>query len=117
MRTGLSSHSMRQVGAQALTKVPSPSPSTLRGRSRETPVTQAMCFMATCAPPDGTFTVFDAPGAGTGPNQGTIADNINPAGVIAGDYIDSSSVYHGFVPPADGTAITTLDAPGAGTGR
>ena len=29
---------------------------------------------------DGSFTIFDAPGAGTGPGQGTRAYSINPSG-------------------------------------
>ena len=36
-------------------------------------------------------------GAGTGAGQGTFAENLNDFGVIAGDYIDSSGVYHGFL--------------------
>ncbi len=64
---------------------------------------------------DGTFTTFDAPGAGTGAFQGTIASNINPAGTIEGVYIDASGADHDFVRAPDG-AITTVDAPGAGTG-
>ena len=46
---------------------------------------------------DGTVTILDAPGAGTGSNQGTLARSINPAGVIAGIYRDANSVYHGFL--------------------
>src|SRR5947209_6920721 len=34
----------------------------------------------------GTFTTFDAPGAGTGSHQGTRAFAINPAGAITGYY-------------------------------
>jgi hypothetical protein len=67
--------------------------------------------------PNGAITTFDAPGAGTAPGppfQGTFAGNINPAGVIAGDYADASNVIHGFVRAPNG-AITTFDAPGAGT--
>ena len=63
---------------------------------------------------DGSFTIFDAPGAGTSPFQGTRAYGLNPAGTIAGYYDDASSVSHGYVRAADGT-ITTFDAPGAGT--
>jgi hypothetical protein len=67
----------------------------------------------------GTITTFDAPGAGTSENsvyvQGTFALSINDNGVIAGYYVDASEGYHGFVRAADGT-ITTLNAPGAGTG-
>lgn len=64
---------------------------------------------------DGTITEFDAPGAGTGPGQGTYPGGINPAGTGEGYYTDSSSVNHGFVRAPDGT-ITTFDVPGAGTG-
>ncbi len=63
---------------------------------------------------NGTFTVFDVPGAGTGPFQGTFPLNINPAGAIAGQYNDETNVYHGFVRALDGT-MTVFDAPGAGT--
>jgi hypothetical protein len=65
--------------------------------------------------PDGTFTEFDVPGAGTGPGQGTNPTGINPAGTIPGYYTDSSGVNHGFVRAKDGT-ITTFDVPGAGQG-
>lgn len=65
--------------------------------------------------PDGTFTRFDAPGAGTGALQGTIAGNINPAGAIAGNYWDSSNLSHGFLRRAPHGTFTTFDAPGAGT--
>jgi len=66
----------------------------------------------------GVITAFDAPGAGTGPGQGTIVISpliINPKGAIAGYYIDSSDVKHGFLRDTNG-AITTFDVPGAGTG-
>ena len=58
---------------------------------------------------------FDAPGAGTGPGQGTIPYGIDSGGVIVGAYMDADSVNRGFVRARDG-AITTFDAPGAGTG-
>jgi len=68
---------------------------------------------------DGTITSFDAPGAGTTEDtvvaQGTFALSINDDGAIVGYYVDASDGYHGFVRSADGT-ITTLNAPGAGTG-
>jgi predicted membrane protein len=67
------------------------------------------------AGPGPTIITFDVPGAGTAPGQGTIPFPINPAGAIAGRYIDAGDVRHGFVRAADGT-ITTFDAPGAGTG-
>jgi hypothetical protein len=53
--------------------------------------------------PDGTFTTFEAPGA-----LWTYAGNINPAGTIAGDYQDTSYVYHGFVRAPD-AVITPFD--------
>src|SRR5438093_3611025 len=65
--------------------------------------------------PQPTITTFDAPGAGTGPGQGTLPFGINPAGTMAGYYIDSRDATHGFLRAPDGT-ITTFDAPGAGTG-
>jgi hypothetical protein len=43
------------------------------------------------------------------------AMSVNMAGTIARFYVDSGRVYHGFV-RADSGAITTFDAPGAGTG-
>jgi hypothetical protein len=48
---------------------------------------------------DGTITTFDAPGAGTGPGQGTAAFTgaTNPAGATTGAYIDSNNVLHGFL--------------------
>lgn len=58
---------------------------------------------------------YDAPGAGTGPGQGTFGIVINPAKGIEGYYVDSNNVSHGFVRSPLGT-ITTFDAPGAGTG-
>ena len=57
---------------------------------------------------------FDAPGAGTGPGQGTTPYAINPAGTIMGSYLDASNVYYGFLRATDST-ITTFAAPGAGT--
>src|SRR5436189_271055 len=65
--------------------------------------------------PESTITTFDAPDAGTGPGQGTLAASINPAEAIAGCYIDASDVSHGFLRAPDGI-ITTFDAPNAGTG-
>jgi hypothetical protein len=47
--------------------------------------------------PDGTITLFDAPDAGTGVNQGTLPIGVNPAGVIAGWYRDSNGLSHGFL--------------------
>jgi uncharacterized membrane protein len=64
----------------------------------------------------GTFTTFDAPGGGSllpalyisnGPPP-----SINPAGAIAGTYIDTSGNEHGFLRDKGG-ALTTVDIPGA----
>ncbi len=63
--------------------------------------------------PDGTFTVFDDPNAGT--DTGTLSLGINPAGEISGVYIDANYVFHGYMRAPDGT-ITDYDVPGAGTG-
>lgn len=62
-----------------------------------------------------TITVFDAPGAGTGPGQGTYGIAIHPTGAITGIDIDPGGVIHGFLHAAGG-GFTTFDAPGAGTG-
>lgn len=63
---------------------------------------------------NGTLTSFDAPGAGTGFDEGTLAVSISATGQVAGVYVDASGVSHGFVRSAEGN-ITTFDAPGAGT--
>jgi hypothetical protein len=47
--------------------------------------------------PDGSFTTFEAPGAGTGAGQGTVANTNNAAGDIVGVYQDASSVFHGYL--------------------
>ena len=47
--------------------------------------------------PDGAITMFDVPGAGTGPGQGTLPASNNPAGTITGSYIDATDVNHGFL--------------------
>lgn len=56
-----------------------------------------------------------SPGAGTGPDQGTLNGNINALGEITSSYIDSGNVSHGFVREPDGM-FTEFNAPGAGTG-
>jgi hypothetical protein len=71
------------------------------------------------------FVTFDAPGAGipASPpcsplliaNTGTQGASINPEGAVAGQYVDTSGVFHGFLRSPEGT-ITTFDGPGAGTG-
>ncbi|HJW37858.1 MAG TPA: hypothetical protein VJ420_04475, partial [Candidatus Udaeobacter sp.] len=70
--------------------------------------------------PDGTFTIFDDPAAGTcsascgtiGNGQGTRAYAINPSGQIVGFYTDNSARCHGYVRAANGT-FTQIDAPDA----
>jgi hypothetical protein len=64
--------------------------------------------------PNGNIIGFDAPEAGGGQGQGTVAFAINSAGVIAGAFQDSNSVYHGFLRSPNGS-FQQLDAPGAGT--
>jgi len=66
--------------------------------------------------PDGTITIFDAPGAGDYPRQGTSTSAINTAGTVVGFYIDATGVSHGFIRGTDGT-FTTFEAPNAGTSR
>ena len=45
----------------------------------------------------GRITTFEAPGAGNGTYQGTLAQAVNSAGSIAGYYIDTNGVEHGFL--------------------
>jgi len=45
----------------------------------------------------GAITILDAPNAGQGNYQGTIANGINPWGTVAGLYIDANSACHGFL--------------------
>ncbi len=61
-----------------------------------------------------TLTAFDAPGAGTGELEGTVALEINASGEITGVYSNAIGVVHGFIRAADG-AFTTFDAPDAGS--
>jgi hypothetical protein len=63
---------------------------------------------------DSGITTFDAPGAGHGAGQGTLAVATLPSRLAAGLYQDSSLVNHGFVRAPDGT-ITTFDVASAGT--
>ncbi len=68
-----------------------------------------------CGSPS-TFSEFNAPGAGTAANQGTITFSINLFGVIAGYYIDANNVAHGFVTAAPFKSFITLTDPDAGQG-
>jgi len=69
--------------------------------------------------PGGKLTTFDAPGAGTGSNQGTGCPGCNLGvnfwGAIAGTYTDANYVFHGFLRSPEGK-FTTFDATGAGSG-
>jgi hypothetical protein len=64
------------------------------------------------------FITYDAPGAGTGPYQGTgcffydCYALINNLGEITGYYLDANNVYHGFVRSPNGS-FSTFEAPGA----
>jgi hypothetical protein len=60
------------------------------------------------------LTTFDAPGAGTAPNQGTFPSGINLFGAITGFIRDANSARHAFVRARDGT-FTIFDDPAAGT--
>jgi len=75
-------------------------------------VGQPHAVKASPASSTGTFTIFDAPGAGTGLLQGTVGLAINGSGTIAGYYYDATYGLHGVVRTKDGT-MTTFDAPGA----
>ena len=77
--------------------------------------TLAQGFSANAQERNITFITFDAPGAGTGPGQGTFPNAINPVGAIGGDYLDASNLNHSFLRAPKGT-ITTFDAPGRGHG-
>jgi len=67
--------------------------------------------------PDGSFTTYDAPGAGTGIYQGTGCPGCTPGsnlfGAIASEYIDSNNVFHGFLRDPNGKFIT-FEVTGAG---
>lgn len=61
---------------------------------------------------NGTFTIIDAPGAGTGALQGTNVRQINGRGAMTGSYTDSAGVSHGYFRNSAGK-IKSFDAPGA----
>src|ERR1044072_1295070 len=63
-----------------------------------------------------TITTFDAPGAGTGPLQGTYALNIGPSGTIIGFTRDANDARPAVIRSTDGS-FTIFDAPGAGSGN
>ncbi len=104
-------------------RVPSLSASILQGRSRENTWTPTMYITASCVLPTALPTTskrsmlrcghwYSVRGRGTG----CVAHPLNAVGAIAGYYIDSKSVYHGFLRLPDST-ITEFDAPDAGTRR
>ena len=67
--------------------------------------------------PDGTFTTFDAPGAGTDSYEGTgcpsdCSVSINDSRAITGTYIDTNYVYHGYLRTPKGK-ISTVDPRGS----
>jgi len=64
--------------------------------------------------PEGAFITLDAPGADTTPNayNGTLAQNINDKGTIAGLFYDVKGTAHGYLRSAQGV-YTTFDVPGA----
>jgi len=67
---------------------------------------------------DGTFTTFDAAGAGSEAVEGTWTPTtytLNPAGAITGWYVDSGMALHGYLRTARGN-VSTFDVPGGGTG-
>lgn len=66
---------------------------------------------------EGRFTIFDAPGAGTGNRQGTGCEydcptSLNDWGSITGTYIDANNVYHGYSRNAAGK-IVSIDPKGS----
>jgi hypothetical protein len=78
-----------------------------------TPPNVAHGFVRSVANGTATFATFNAPGAGTGLNEGTFPASINTAGDVAGMYFDANNAYHGFVRAAANGAITAFDVPGA----
>jgi hypothetical protein len=60
---------------------------------------------------NGKMTTFEAPSAGKGYLQGTVALDINTAGSVTGYYVDSKNIIHGFVRASNGV-ITDFDVPG-----
>ncbi len=68
-----------------------------------------MCFTLMCAQPDGTFTAFNAPGAGTGAGQGTDAGRSERGGLDPGTLHGFEQWrIHGFVRAPDGTSSNSM---------
>ena len=64
--------------------------------------------------PQGKYTTYNVPAAGTGPGQGTLPESNDDFGDVAGNYFDANGVSHGFLRNLRGS-LTTFDAPGGGT--
>lgn len=62
----------------------------------------------------GKIITFDVENAGNAAGQGTFPYVITPGGWIAGNFVDTNGVYHGFLRSPNGS-ITTFDVPGEGT--
>jgi hypothetical protein len=61
--------------------------------------------------PDGKFTTFDAPGAGTDSGEGTgcpsdCPTGLNDRGAITGIYIDANFLFHGYLRSPEGKIVT-----------
>ena len=67
-----------------------------------------------CIAPCNTFSEYNAPGAGTGANQGTITFGNNLFGETVGFYVDANNVAHGFATEYPFRNFTSLNVPGAG---
>src|SRR2546423_6884395 len=63
------------------------------------------------AVPPATYTIVDAPGAGTALNQGTVTYAVNTSSTSSGWYRDSSYNYHGFLRAPEGS-FQSFDADG-----
>jgi hypothetical protein len=61
--------------------------------------------------PNGSFTTFDPPGAGTAPGQGTIVHGLNLEGTVVGSFLNDKT-YYAFIRTSDGK-YKTFAAPGA----
>ena len=66
----------------------------------------ALQLVALCSWAFAQFTPLDIPGA-----VHTVASGVNDAGIIVGEYTDSSGTRHGFL--WQGGSFTPLDVPGA----
>jgi hypothetical protein len=60
--------------------------------------------------PNGTFTIFNHPSAGSGPLQGTRVGGLNALGAVAGTYRDANDFDHPYIRDANG-AFTTISFP------